>query len=144
MPDRKIAELRALAARVVSAYVYNNSVSSDLLGGLITTVYDSLRSAETDASVEVQEAANPAVSIKKSIGPDAIICLDCGKPMKMLKRHLATEHRLSVADYKAKWHLASDYPVVAPNYASARSEMAKKIGLGHKPKARPGRKPKAS
>ena len=142
MPDEENLELLALTTEVVAAYVSNNTVSTNEVSGVIQTVFGCLKSVGTESSAETQPAAMPAVSVKKSVTPDAIICLNCGKPMKMLKRHLTTEHGLSIAEYRAQWNLASDYPVVAPNYSTSRSAMAKKIGLGHKPKAKRGRKPK--
>jgi len=144
MSDQDSAELLGLTTDVVAAYVSNNATPTEVLSDLITTVFDCLKSVGTGPSAEVLAAAVPAVSVKKSVTPDAIICLNCGKPMKMLKRHLTTEHGMTIADYRAHWNLASDYPSVAPNYAAARSAMARKIGLGHKPKVKRGRKPKAS
>lgn len=144
MSDQERLELLVLTTDVVAAYVSNNTISTEVLSNLITTVHGCLKSVGTAPSADVQTAAAPAVSIKKSITADAIICLDCGKPMAMLKRHLSAEHGLSADEYRAKWHLASDYPVVAPNYAAKRSALAKSIGLGQKPKTRRGRKPKAS
>ena len=129
---------------VVKAYLTNNTVSISEMIGLIRTVFDALSQTGAETLVEVPPCAVSAVPIKKSITPDAIVCLDCGKPMKMLKRHLTTAHGLSIVAYREKWHLPSEYPTVAPNYADARSAMAKKFGLGHKPKAKRGRKPKAS
>ena len=144
MSNEEDRDLLALTTEIVAAYVTSNTVSSDQLSGIINTVYGSLKSVGAVPSSEIQAVAAPAVSVRKSVTPDAIICLHCGKSMKMLKRHLTTEHGLSIAEYKAHWNLASDYPSVAPNYAASRSAMAKKIGLGQKPKAKRGRKPKAS
>ena len=144
MSNEEDRDLLALTTEIVAAYVTSNTVSSDQLSGIINTVYGSLKSVGAVPSSEIQAVAAPAVSVRKSVTPDAIICLNCGKSMKMLKRHLTTEHGLSIAEYKAHWNLASDYPSVAPNYAASRSAMAKKIGLGQKPKAKRGRKPKAS
>lgn len=141
MLDEKSVELRALTAEVVAAYLSNNPVPTEAVGGIINTVFSALISVGSEPT-SAGDAASvaPAVPIKKSITPSAIICLECGKPMKMLKRHLTAEHGLSVSDYRSKWKLASDYPVVAPDYAAARSEMAKKIGLGNKPKKRSRKK----
>jgi predicted transcriptional regulator len=133
-------ELLALTTEVVAAYVNNNTVSASEVSSVIRLVFNCLKAVGIETSAEVQTAATPAISIKKSVTPDAIICLNCGKPMKMLKRHLSAEHGLSLDEYKASWNLPSTYPVVAPNYAASRSAMAKKIGLGHKPKAKRGRK----
>ena len=127
--------LAKLTATVVSAYVGNNSVAAADLPGVIATVYDSLRRTGTvQATPESQPAPTPAVSIRKSVQSDSIVCLDCGKKLKMLKRHIATDHGLSVNDYRAKWSLPAEYPMVAPNYAQQRSELAVKIGLGRGPR----------
>lgn len=124
-------KLIELAAKVVSAYVSNNSVALGDLPGVIRTVHESLRRAGTaETAPEPQQALTPAVPIRKSVQPDSITCLDCGKKLKMLKRHLATDHGLSVDEYRAKWNLPAEYPMVAPNYAQQRSELAVKIGLG--------------
>jgi len=124
-----------LTATVVSAYVGNHSVPTADLPGVIATVYDSLRRAgTTQATPEPQSAQAPAVSIRKSVQPDSITCLDCGRKLKMLKRHIATDHGLSVNDYRAKWDLPAEYPMIAPNYAQQRSEIAVKIGLGRGPR----------
>jgi len=144
MSDEKIAEMLVMTTDVVSAYVANNKVSTSELVGVIKTVFDALSIADAEGSSEPPVAAVPAVSIKKSVTPDAIVCLDCGKPMKMLRRHLASDHGLSIDDYRNKWQLSQDYPTVAPNYSATRSAHAKKIGLGQKPKAKRERKPKAS
>ncbi|CAK0748658.1 Transcriptional regulatory protein MucR [uncultured Gammaproteobacteria bacterium] len=120
-----------LTATVVSAYVGNNSVAAADLPGVIATVYDSLRRAGTmQATPEPQPVPTPAVSIRKSVQPDSITCLDCGRKLKMLKRHIATDHGLSVDSYRAKWDLPAEYPMIAPNYAQQRSKLAVKIGLG--------------
>ena len=155
MSDQKNSELRSLAAELVAAYVSNNSVSIDVLSGLINTVFDSLKSVESEPSAKVQPPGIPAVSIKKSITPDAIICLECGKKHSMIRRHLQTGHGLTPDAYRAKWELPSSYPLVAPSYAAHRSALAKKSGLGRKrnevvatqvvvEKPKRGRKPKAS
>ena len=117
-----------LAADIVSAHVSNNSVACDDVAKLIESVYTALASAGSPAAeVEQQE---PAVSIRSSVRPSAITCLECGKKMKMLKRHLRTSYNLSPDEYRKKWGLKDDYPMVAPKYAAQRSELAKKIGLG--------------
>jgi len=124
--------LKALTAKIVSSYVGHNSVAVNTVSDVIADVFKTLSSLEGGYALpEVAEKLVPAVPIKKSVTADAVICLECGKPQKMLKRHINTGHGLSVDEYKAKWGLPSDYPVVAPNYAAARSVMAKKIGLGH-------------
>jgi len=132
-----------LTSRLVAAYVGNNDVAADAVPDLIHSIYTALTNALFPTSVQ-PERQQPAVPIKKSITPDAIICLNCGKSMKMLKRHLVTDHGLSIADYRAHWNLASDYPSVAPNYSASRSAMALKIGLGRKAKPKRSRKTKAS
>jgi predicted transcriptional regulator len=120
----------ALAADVVSAYVSNNSIARADLAPLISSVYASLAGHATAKAVPEKQELVPAVSIKKSITPDYIICLEDGKKFKSLKRHLNTRYGMSPDDYRSKWGLPSDYPMVAPNYAASRSELAKKMGLG--------------
>jgi predicted transcriptional regulator len=122
-------ELLRMTAEVVAAYVRKNPVAASQLGDVIGSVYGSLRSldAKTDP---VAEPAKPAVPVRKSITPDYLICLEDGKKLKMLKRHLRTTYNLTPDAYRQKWGLAPDYPMVAPNYAQARSAFAKKIGLG--------------
>lgn len=128
-------ELRALTAKIVTAYVAQNAVSPAEVANVIQAVFSSLSSIVTgDNTQDTVPAPSPAVSVKKSVTPDAIICLECGKSLKMLRRHLHSDHGMSPADYRAKWGLPADYPLTAPAYASARSEMAKKIGLGQKRK----------
>ena len=123
-----------LTADIVSAYVSNNTVASADLAGLINEVYNALHRTST-ASVEPEpEPLKPAVPIKKSVTPDYIICLEDGKKFKSLKRHLRTHYDMSPEEYREKWGLAPDYPMVAPNYAAARSELAKKMGLGQQRK----------
>ena len=119
-----------LAADIVSAYVSNNTLPASDLPTLISDVYRSL-SVTVNAKEEVElEPQKPAVSVRKSITPDYLICLEDGKQFKSLKRHLRTHYDLSPEDYREKWNLPSDYPMVAPNYAAARSALAKKMGLG--------------
>ncbi len=117
-----------LVSELVSAYVSKNSLSPSELPQLINTVHEALRMPEQAAA----SVPKPAVPIKKSIRPDYVICLEDGKKLKMLKRHLRTAYDMSPDEYRQKWGLASDYPMVAPNYAAKRSELAKKIGLGRK------------
>ena len=127
------AELLEMTTEIVSAFVCNNATDSSALPGLIEQVYNSLaNSAEREAAEPEPEKPQPAVSIKKSITPDYIICLEDGKKLKVLKRYIRTRYGLSPAEYKAKWGLPADYPMVAPNYSKARSEFAKNIGLGRK------------
>ena len=124
-------KLIELSAKVVSAYVANNSVTMADLPGVIRTVHEALRRAgAAESAPEPQQVLTPAVPIRKSVQPDSITCLDCGKKLKMLKRHIATDHGLTVDEYRTKWNLPSEYPMVAPNYAQQRSELAVKIGLG--------------
>jgi predicted transcriptional regulator len=115
-------------SKIVSAFVSNNSVSSGELPQLIYTVHEALMSSD-QAALSPPE---PAVPIKKSVQPDYVICLEDGKKLKMLKRHLRTAYDMSPDQYRQKWGLSSDYPMVAPEYAAKRSELAKKIGLGRK------------
>ena len=120
-----------MAADIVSAYVGNNSVSATDLPNLIQKVHAALMGVSTNGEVQPEAAPQtPAVSVRKSITPDAIICLEDGKSFKSLKRHLRTKYNLSPEEYRAKWGLPRDYPMVAPNYAAARSQLAKSMGLG--------------
>ncbi len=123
-------ELLELTTEIVSAHAGNNAISASELPQIIHDVYRSLASIGSD--VEPVEKPRPAVSVKKSISPDYIICLEDGKKLKMLKRHLKTAYNMTPDDYREKWGLPSDYPMVAPNYAKHRSKLAKKIGLGTK------------
>lgn len=125
-------------ADIVSAHVSNNSVSASDLPGLIQSVYASL-AVLGQAPEPVEEKLTPAVSVRSSVKPEAVTCLDCGAKMKMLKRHLGTDHGLTPAEYRMRWNLPVDYPMVAPDYAAKRKELAVRIGLGRKP----GQKPKA-
>ena len=135
--------LITLAADIVSAHVSNNSVSLAELPGLIGSVYDMLASLGQEAP-PAEVMPEPAVSIRASVKPDHIVCLEDGKKLKMLKRHLSTHYNLTPDQYRARWGLPSDYPMVAPNYAEKRRALAKAIGLGRKPGARRGRKPKVA
>src|SRR5215211_5789009 len=120
-----------LAADIVSAFVSNNSVPVAELPALIGNVHDALNTlASGSAQQAVEEPKAPAVSIKKSVQPDYIVCLDDGKRFQSLKRHLRTTYNLTPEQYRAKWGLPSSYPMVAPNYAATRSELAKRLGLG--------------
>lgn len=135
--------LITLTSDIVSAHVSNNSVSVEDLPALITNVYGALAGLGGAAAVE-EEKPEPAVSVRASVKPDYIVCLEDGKKLKMLKRHLMTHYNMTPEEYRARWNLPADYPMVAPNYAEKRRELAKKIGLGRKPNARRGRKPKAA
>ena len=119
-----------LAADIVSAYVSNNSVQAAELPALLAAVHGALAQTGHGQREETQAELVPAVPVKKSITPDAIICLDDGKRFKSLKRHLRTTYNLTPEQYRTKWNLPHDYPMVAPNYAIARSELAKTMGLG--------------
>jgi predicted transcriptional regulator len=119
-----------LAADIVSAYVSNNSVQAAELPALLAAVHGALAQTGHDQQEETQAELVPAVPVRKSVTPDAIICLEDGKKFKSLKRHLRTTYNLTPEEYRAKWNLPHDYPMVAPNYAKARSELAKTMGLG--------------
>ncbi len=121
-------------ADIVSAYVSNNSVAANDVPALIGEVFSALSRAGTGVVAAPAEPAKPAVSVKKSITPDYLICLEDGKKFKSLKRHLRTMYNMSPEQYREKWGLAADYPMVAPNYAEARSRLAKEMGLGQKRK----------
>ena len=129
-------ELLTLTADIVSAHVSNNTVAVTELPELIRLVYATLNSQGSEEKVEPVEKPVPSVPIKKSVTPDYIVCLEDGKKLKMLKRHLKTRYNMSPDEYRKKWGLADDYPMVAPSYAQQRSSLAKKIGLGTKPRAR--------
>lgn len=127
-------KLLSLTAGIISAHVSNNTVPVAELGGLIHSVHASLSELGAPAALSApQPEQKPAVSVRSSVKPDAIACLDCGRKFKTLKRHLATDHGITPAEYRARWKLPADYPMVAPAYAEARRTMAKKIGLGRKP-----------
>jgi predicted transcriptional regulator len=119
-----------LTADLVASHVSNNKVAAEELPSLIRGVYSTLASIEGQAGE--QGKPEPTVPIKKSVHPDYIVCLEDGRKLKMLKRHLRTAYNMSPEDYRARWNLPSDYPMVAPNYAKKRSNLAKKIGLGRK------------
>jgi predicted transcriptional regulator len=122
-------ELLRMTADVVAAYVSNNTLPTQQLGEIINTVYTSLRALDADSDIK-SEPLKPAIAIRKSITPEYLICLEDGKKLKMLKRHLRSTYGMTPDEYRAKWGLAADYPMVAPNYAAQRSAFAKKIGLG--------------
>ena len=134
--------LITLTSDIVAAHVSNNSVGVDEVPSLISNVYGALSGLGQQAS-PAEERPEPAVSVRASIKPDYIVCLEDGKKLKMLKRHLMTHYNMTPEEYRQRWNLPADYPMVAPNYAEKRRELAKKIGLGRKPGARRGRKPKA-
>ncbi len=125
-------ELQELTAKVVAAYVGNNTVSVSDLPSLINNVQTAFRGLGEEKATPAKAALDPAVPIKKSVTPDYIVCLEDGKKLKMLKRHLKTVYDMTPDEYRVKWNLPAEYPMVAPNYAKARSEMATKLGLGRK------------
>lgn len=125
-----------LAADIVSAYVSNNSVPSGDLPSLINDVHAALTRVAGGALEAPAEAPKPAVSVKKSVTPDYIVCLEDGKKFKSLKRHLRTQYNMTPEQYREKWSLPADYPMVAPNYAKARSDLAKEMGLGQQRRKR--------
>jgi len=132
-PDNADDVLLDLTTDIVSAYVANNSVNSHDLAAIISDVYKSLADVAGSSLAPAEaEKPKPAVSIKKSLGHEYLICLEDGKKFKSLKRHLKTHYDLSPDQYREKWGLASDYPMVAPAYAEARSNLAKQMGLGQK------------
>lgn len=134
--------LITLTTDIVSAHVGNNSVAVGDVSKLIETVFSALSKLTEYAPAEAPKAA-PVVSIRASIKQDHIVCLEDGKKMKMLKRHLMTDHGLTVAEYRERWNLPADYPMVAPAYAEKRRALAKEIGLGRKPRQKPARRKKA-
>ena len=141
--DARTSSLLPLTADLVAAYVSNNPVPPGQLATLITSVHDSLAglSVGSTSAAQSSEPRKPAVPIKRSVTPDFIISLEDGKPYKSLKRHLGARYGLTPDEYRAKWGLPADYPMVAPNYRAARSAFARKIGLG-RPKAKPAAKAK--
>ncbi|WP_298959465.1 MucR family transcriptional regulator [uncultured Roseibium sp.] len=140
MDDQKQdLEFIELTADIVAAYAGNNTISSADMVELIGSVHTALRGVVTASYVPEPEPLTPAVPIKKSVTPDYIICLEDGKKYKSLRRHLRTHYDLTPDEYRAKWGLSADYPMVAPNYAEARAKLAKDMGLG---KARRGKKKK--
>ena len=134
-PDSKpdiSSDVIDMCTEIVCAYVSNNAVGQGDLPKLIVDVHDTLHGLISKEATPALEIRKPAVSIKKSITPDYIICLEDGKKFKSLKRHLRTHYELSPAEYREKWGLPADYPMVAPNYAAARSRLAREMGLGRK------------
>ena len=129
-------ELLALTTDIVSSHVSNNTVQGNELPQLIQQVFGALATAGSGGLLGASPRPQPAVSIKKSVQPDFIICLEDGKKLKMLKRHIKTRYNMTPEEYRERWGLPSDYPMVAPNYAKQRSELAKKIGLGTKRRRR--------
>ena len=134
--------LITLTSDIVAAHVSNNSVGVDDVPALIQNVYGAL--AGLGAAPQTEVKPEPAVSVRASVKNDHIVCLEDGKKMKMLKRHLMTDHGMTPDEYRARWGLPSDYPMVAPDYAEKRRDLAKKIGLGRKPGQKRGRKKKTA
>ena len=130
--------LITLTSDIVAAHVSNNSVAVGDLPTLITNVYSALAGLNQPEAV-AEPAPEPAVSVRASVKNDHIVCLEDGKKLKMLKRHLATRYNMTPEQYRARWNLPADYPMVAPAYAEKRRELAKKIGLGRKPAPKRGR-----
>lgn len=130
MENSSQPELVELTTRIVSAYVSNNAVVASDLPQLIGDTHQALLRASSGVGVQAPEELKPKVPVKKSVHPDYLICLEDGKKFKSLKRHLRTHYNLSPEEYRERWGLPHDYPMVAPNYAKARSELAKKMGLG--------------
>jgi predicted transcriptional regulator len=134
--------LITLTSDIVAAHVSNNGVSVEDVPTLISNVYGALAGLGAE-TIAIEAPLVPAVSIRSSVKPDFVVCLECGKKMKMLKRHLTTDHGLTTDEYRNRWGLTSDYPLVAPNYAAKRRELAKEIGLGRKPGQKRGRRKKS-
>jgi len=125
-----------LAAGIVSAYVSKNSVPASDLPGLLSQVHTALLRVAGGQSTTIPEAPKPAVPVKKSIHPEYLICLEDGKKFKSLKRHLRSQYNMTPDQYREKWSLPADYPMVAPNYAAARSRLARQMGLGQQRRRR--------
>lgn len=128
--NSNLNDLLALTSEIVAAHVSNNTVTVTELPQLINQVYKSLATIGSDPVAAPVERPQPAVSVKKSVFPDYLICLEDGKKLKMLKRHLKTAYDMTPEQYRERWELPADYPMVAPNYARQRSRLAKEIGLG--------------
>jgi len=123
-------DILKLATEIVAAYVSNNPIPASEVPAMIKSVHSTLGGLGGVAQNEIQTSQKPAVPVKRSVNPDYIICLEDGKKLKMLKRYLRSNYNMTPEEYRAKWGLPADYPMVAPNYAAQRSEFAKKIGLG--------------
>jgi predicted transcriptional regulator len=130
MADEQKSQLLELTAGIAASYVENNAVSASDLPGLIRSIHTALLGVDQPVDPADERHQTPAVSIRKSIGDDYLICLDDGRKFKSLKRHLRTKYGMSPEDYRAKWGLPKDYPMVAPAYAASRSALAKAMGLG--------------
>jgi predicted transcriptional regulator len=139
----EIATLAEVTAEIVSAYVSNNKIAAADVGPLITAVASQMAKIGNAPEPPEEEKPEPAVSIRRSIQPDHLLCLVCGKPQKILKRHLAVQHELTPAEYRTRFELRPDYPMIAPNYAQQRREVALKLGLGRPKKAAPAKRRKS-
>jgi predicted transcriptional regulator len=133
-------QIKTLTADIVSAHIANNNVSADQLPGLIRDVHQALATVGQTPAEPIN--AEPAVDPKESVFPDHLICLECGQSLKMLKRHLSSDHDMTPEEYRAKWGLPPTYPMVAPEYAATRSQLAKDSGLGRKVEVPPPPPPK--
>ncbi|MGI4798007.1 MAG: MucR family transcriptional regulator [Janthinobacterium lividum] len=134
VPDEDTTDISVLTAQIMAAYCSNNQLSGDALPGLIQDVHAVLTGIGTSKAAAPQiEDLVPAVPIKRSVFSDYIVCLEDGKKMKMLKRYLHTRYGMTPQEYRERWKLPAEYPMVAPNYAMKRSDLAKQIGLGRKP-----------
>jgi predicted transcriptional regulator len=133
--------LITLTSDIVAAHLSNNNVMIDDVPVLIERVFGSLSGLGVKAAEPTRP--EPAVSLRASVNPDYVVCLDCGRKMKVLKRHLSTDHGMTTKEYRERWGLHADHPLVAPNYANRRRTLAKKIGLGRKPGQKRGRKKQA-
>src|ERR1700744_756084 len=140
MQAAKADDLLKLASDIVAAYVSNNPIAITDVPGMIKSVHATLGGLSTGQVVDVQRTQKPAVNVKKSVTPEYIVCLEDGKKLKMLKRYLRSRYNMSPEEYRSKWGLPADYPMVAPNYAEQRSQFAKKIGLGKNAPASKGRR----
>ena len=132
--DQREAELIELSSEIVAAYVGHNALSVADLPKLIADVYTALKSLGSGQAVVAAEPPKPAVTVRRSVTPEHLTCLEDGKKFKSLKRHLRTRYDMSPEEYREKWGLAADYPMVAPNYAKQRSQLARKMGLGQSKK----------
>lgn len=132
MADVKHQDLLALTTEIVSAHLSNNALNAAEIPALIEKVYKTLSGVNGESAPVSTERPQPAVPIRKSVMPDYLICLEDGKKLKMLKRHLMTAYKMTPEQYRERWGLPADYPMVAPNYARQRSKLAKDIGLGTK------------
>jgi len=128
------------ACKIIAAYVSNNHLAPSELPTIIRNIHGTLGGLGSVAQSDIPSQQKPAISVRKSVTPDYIVCLEDGKKLKMLKRYLRTRYKMSPEEYRAKWGLPNDYPLVAPNYAARRSEFAKKIGLGKRQAPPPKRK----